>query len=100
MYRGKFKFVQGEMQPMWRMDLGARYTFMDGKATLSARVSDIFKTFHAEAHIDNPVPGIGKFHWESHTLYVGFSYNFGGDVRKRNIQQESHQQAPGGGIGF
>ena len=100
MYRGKFKFVQGEMQPMWRMDLGARYTFMDGKASFSARVSDIFKTFKAEVHLDNPTPGIGKFHWESHTLYVGFSYNFGGDVRKRNIQQESHQQAPGGGIGF
>src|SRR5690606_672659 len=24
MYRGPFKFIQGEMQPMWRMDLGAR----------------------------------------------------------------------------
>ncbi|MBA5629394.1 outer membrane beta-barrel family protein [Moheibacter lacus] len=100
MYRGKFKFVQGEMQPMWRFDLGARYSFMDGKATLSARVSDIFKTFNAEAHIDNPTPGIGKFYWESQTLYVGFSYNFGGDVRKRNIQQESNQSAPSGSIGF
>lgn len=100
MYRGKFKFVQGEMQPMWRMDLGARYTFMDGKASFNARVSDIFKTFHAEAHIDNPTPGIGRFNWESQTLYIGFSYNFGGDVRKRNIQQESNQAAPGGGIGF
>lgn len=100
MYRGKFKFVQGEMQPMWRFDLGARYTFMDRKATFSVRVSDIFKTFHAEAHIDNPTPGIGKFNWESQTLYVGFSYNFGGDVRKRNIQQESNQAAPSGGIGF
>lgn len=100
MYRGPFKFIQGEMQPMWRIDLGARYSFMNGKAALTARVSDIFKTFHAEAHIDNPDRGVGKFHWEAHTLYVGFSYNFGGDVRKRNIQQETNQSAPGGGIGF
>ncbi len=100
MYRGKFKFVQGEMQPMWRMDLGARYTFMNGKATFTARVSDIFKTFHAEAHVENPSKGIGKFNWESQTLYVGFSYNFGGDVRKRDVQKDNQQQAPGGGIGF
>lgn len=99
MYRGKFKFVQGEMQPMWRMDLGARYSFMDGKASFTARVSDIFKTFHAEAHVDNPNRGMGNFNWESQTLYVGFSYNFGGDVRKRNIDN-SEQQGPGGGIGF
>lgn len=100
MYRGKFKFVQGEMQPMWRIDLGARYSFMDGKASLTARISDIFKTFHSEVRIGNPVPGEGNFNWESQTLYVGFSYNFGGDVRKRNIQQESNQAAPSGGIGF
>lgn len=100
MYRGKFKFVQGEMQPMWRMDLGARYTFMDGKASFNARVSDIFKTFHAKAIIDNPNSGVGNFNWESQTLYVGFSYNFGGEVRKRDIQQESNQSAPSGGIGF
>lgn len=100
MYRGPFKFIQGEMQPMWRIDLGARYSFMNGKAALTARVSDIFKTFHAEAHINNPDRGVGKFHWESNTLYVGFTYNFGGDVRKRNIQQETNQSAPGGGIGF
>lgn len=100
MYRGPFKFIQGEMQPMWRMDLGMRYSFMDGKAAFTARVSDIFKTFHAEAHITHPVAGLGQFNWESQTLYVGFSYNFGGDVRKRNIQQESNQSGPSGGIGF
>lgn len=100
MYRGPFEFIQGEMQPMWRMDLGARYTFMDGKATFTARVSDIFKTFHSEAHIEYPNRGVGKFHWESNTLFVGFSYNFGGDVRKRNLKQENNNAAPSGGIGF
>lgn len=100
MYRSKFEFVQGEMQPMWRMDLGARYTFMQGKATFTARVSDIFKTFNSEVHINNPANGIGEFYWESQTLYVGFSYNFGGEVRKRDIQQNNQQDSPGGGIGF
>src|SRR5690606_20136341 len=101
MYRGKFKFIQGEMQPMWRMDLGARYSFMNGKAAFTARVSDIFKTFNSEARISNPTSGVGNFYWESQTLYVGFSYNFGGEVRKRNLNQESNQSGQsGGGIGF
>jgi iron complex outermembrane receptor protein len=101
MYRGAYKFIQGEMQPMWRMDLGARYSFMDGKATFTARVSDIFKTFYGHAKISHPTPGDGEFRWEAQTLYVGFTYNFGGDVRKRNLQQESNGGAQsGGGIGF
>lgn len=100
MYRGPFKFIQGDVNPMWRMDLGMRYSFMDGKAAFTARVSDIFKTFHSELDVTNPTPGHAQFYWESHTLYVGFSYNFGGEVRKRNLQQESNQAAQGGGIGF
>lgn len=47
------------------------------------------------------MPGLGEFYWESQTFYVGFSYNFGGDVRKRNIKQENNQQMPTrGSIGF
>lgn len=100
MYRGKFEFIQGESMPMWRLDLGARYSFMNGKATLSARVTDIFKTFYSEVNLTNPVNGKGKFQWESQTVYVGFSFNIGGDVRKRNIIRESEQSAGGSGIGF
>lgn len=101
MYRGEYKFIQGEVEPMWRMDIGLRYTFMDNKASISARMSDVFDTFYSKIHLSNPMPGLGKFYWESQTFYVGFSYNFGGDVRKRNIKQENNQQMPtGGSIGF
>lgn len=101
MYRGKYKFVQGEAHPMWRMDLGLRYTFMDNKASVTARISDVFKTFYSETDISNPFNGGGKFKWDSQTLYVGFSYTLGGNVRKRNIIQENSQQTPSGGsIGF
>ncbi len=102
MYRGEFEFLQGTMQPMWRMDLGARYSFMDGKATITARVSDIFKTFYAHAEIQNPFISEGTFRWEANTLYVGFSYNFGGKVKSRNdVHNKSDNSGNvGGGIGF
>ena len=102
MYRGEFEFVQGTMQPMWRMDLGARYSFMDGKASFTARVSDIFKTFYANANIRNPFLSEGTFRWEAQTLYVGFSYNFGGKVKSRNEVHNKSDNAGnvGGGIGF
>jgi len=101
MYRGKNIFAQGEMKPMWRMDLGARYTFMDGKANLSARMSDIFKTFYAQADIDTPFISEGNFRWEAQTFFIGFSYNFGGKVKARTDKhQNNEQQGGGGGIGF
>lgn len=36
-------------------------------------------------------------YWEAQTLYVGFSYNFGGKVRKRDIQNQVQQKPSGGG---
>ena len=97
---GKNKNIQGEMQEMWRMDLGARYTFMDGKASLSARVSDIFRTFYGRLETTNPYNGYGNFRWEAQTLNIGFTYNFGGKVRNRADVQQNKTENNGGGVGF
>jgi iron complex outermembrane receptor protein len=100
MYRGKYKFVQGEMQPRWSLDLGARYSFMDGKASFTARVSDIFKTLNAEAAMNHPYRASTVTNWESRTFYLGFSYSFGGEVRKRDIDNQENQSTPGAGLGI
>lgn len=100
MYSGKYRFVQGEMQDMWRMDLGARYTFMGGKAALSARVSDIFRTFYGRLEMYDPARGYGNFRWEAQTLNIGFTYNFGGKVRSRAEAQRNKTENQGGGVGF
>lgn len=100
MYQGKFRFIQGEMQDMWRMDLGARYTFMDGKASISARVSDIFRTFYGRLEMTDPARGYGNFRWEAQTLNIGFTYNFGGKVRSRSDAQQNKSESSGGGVGF
>ncbi len=100
MYQGKYRFVQGEMQDMWRMDLGARYTFMQGRASLSARVSDIFKTFYGRLEMYDPSRGYGNFRWEAQTLNIGFTYNFGGKVRSRAEAQQNKSENKSGGVGF
>ena len=100
MYQGKSRFLQGEMQDMWRMDLGARYTFMGGKASLSARVSDIFRTFYGRLEMYSPDRGAGNFRWEAHTMNIGFTYNFGGKVRSRAEAQQNKSDSQGGGVGF
>lgn len=98
-YRGKTKFLQGEMLDMWSMNLGVKYTFMEGRASLSARVNDVFNTMRARVNMDNPYEGFARFKWESQTFYLGFNYNFGGKVRSRaEVQQNRTEQS--GGIGL
>lgn len=99
MYQGKYTFIEGQMNDMWRMDLGARYTFMQGKASLSARMNDIFKTMYGRLDMDRPYNGKGEFRWESQSFYVGFSYNFGGQVRSRKEAQQNRSETSGG-VGF
>ncbi|MBY0067287.1 TonB-dependent receptor [Empedobacter falsenii] len=99
-FRGKNKFLQGEMLDMWRMDLGIKYSFMQGKASFSARVNDIFNTMKARVNMDNPYEGFAKFKWESRTFYLGFNYNFGGKVKSRAEAQQNKTENQGGGIGL
>ena len=82
------------------MDLGARYTFMQGRASLSARVSDIFKTFYGRLEMYDPSRGYGNFRWEAQTLNIGFTYNFGGKVRSRAEAQQNKSENKSGGVGF
>ena len=101
MYRGGQIFIQGEMEPMWRFDLGGRYQFAKGKASVTAKVSDIFNTFYAKANLDNPYNSVGEFRWEAHTLFIGLNYNFGGKVKSRaDKQQNKNENGSGGGMGF
>ena len=97
MYRGKTKFLQGEMLDMWSMNLGLRYSFMDGKASVSARMNDIFNSMKARVIMNNPYDGFARFKWESQTFYLGFNYNFGGKVKTR-AEVQRNQTEQGGGI--
>jgi len=95
-YQGAFEIYQGKMKEMWRTDLGLRYTFMDGKASLNFRVNDLFNTMRAKFDMERPYVGDGNFRWESRTAFVGFTYNFGGKVRSRKEAQQNETETGGG----
>ncbi|MCB0435452.1 MAG: TonB-dependent receptor, partial [Mangrovimonas sp.] len=70
MYRGMQKGIQFERQPMYFVNTGLRYNFMQN-ATVSFNYNDIFNTMKFEFESDRPYPSKGEFNWESNSWYVG-----------------------------
>ncbi len=102
-YRSEQKTLQGEFGDMWKIDIGAKKTFMDDKLSLSVRFQDIFDIMHAEW--DNVRPEryqqFGEWNWENQQIYVGVKYNFkSGKVKNRKRKDRSDNEASGGGFGL
>ena len=82
------------------MNLGARYSFLeDNKATLSLNFNDVFDTQEFRIDGGRPFEQIGRFKGETQTLYLGFSYRFGGG-KNRALKRKSRDddEAGGGGV--
>ena len=93
--------LQGRQNPMFRQDIGLRYSFAQGKGSVSARLSDIFNTFYADIELNNPINQLAEMHWESRTFYIGLNYSFGGKVKTRADKQSNKGDfGNSGGIGF
>lgn len=101
MYRGRDLSLQFERLPMYKMDLGASYTILKGKGTITTRLNDVFQNMHFAFDGSVPYRQKGAFYWESRTLYVGFSYNFGGGKNRalqRKQRDQNETQGGGGGL--
>ena len=98
MYRGRDLSLQFARKAMYKMDLGANYSVLQGKGTISARLNDVFNMMHFAFEGNIPYRSVGEFHWESRTFYLGFNYNFGGG-KNRELQrkQRDKQETQGGG---
>lgn len=98
MYRGRDLSLQFARKAMYKMDLGANYSVLQGKGTISARLNDVFNMMHFAFEGNIPYRSMGEFHWESRTFYLGFNYNFGGG-KNRELQrkQRDKQETQGGG---
>ncbi len=100
MYRGPDLGLQFERKPMYKADIGATYSILKGKGSITARLNDIFDTMHFEFDGNIPYRQAGAFYWESQTVYVGFNYMFGGGKNKalQRKQRDANETQSGGGL--
>ncbi|HMB64365.1 MAG TPA: TonB-dependent receptor [Eudoraea sp.] len=99
-YRGKNQNLQFSVEPMYFVNLGARYNFADGKGTFSLNFNDVFNTMRFAFTGDSPFVQNGRFNWESQNVYAGISYRFGsGKNRAANRKRrDSNTKQGSGGI--
>lgn len=99
MYRGKNKSIQFNMEPMYFVNLGMRYSFLNRRASLSLNYNDVFNTMRAKFIGERPFAQTGKFNWESNVIQLGFSYRFGGGKnRAKSRRKRNKDEKQGGGF--
>ncbi|MDR5590789.1 outer membrane beta-barrel protein [Christiangramia sp. SM2212] len=98
-YRSSSQDLQLDVKPMYFMNLGARYSFLeDNKATLSLNFNDVFDTQEFRVEDGRPFEQRGRFKGETQTVYLGFSYRFGGG-KNRAIKRKNRDNDESGGGG-
>jgi outer membrane receptor protein involved in Fe transport len=99
-YRGAVDGLQNDSHEMYKMDIGSRYTLLDNKMNISVRFNDVFNTMKYAFDSLYPYPQSGQFTWESQTVYLGLTYNFGG-AKIKNLQRkqrDDNTNKGGGGM--
>ncbi|TJY32944.1 outer membrane beta-barrel family protein [Pontimicrobium aquaticum] len=98
-YRGTNKSIQFDVNAMYFVNLGMRYTFLNNKATFSFSYNDIFNTMNFSADAYRPFRQEVEFNWESNTWNIGLNYRFGGGkYRAKSRKQRDNDEKSGGGI--
>ncbi|MDM1369676.1 TonB-dependent receptor [Myroides marinus] len=87
-YRGGVDGITMDSKEMYKIDAGARYSLLENKLSISARVNDIFNTMKFKYSSQYPYASNGQFSWESRSVYVGVNYIFGGG-KGRALQRKS-----------
>lgn len=99
-YRGSVDGLQNNSKEMYKIDTGARYTLLENKMNISLRFNDIFNTMRYRFDTEYPYLQAGQFTWESQTVYLGITYNFGGGKNKslQRKQRDDNTNKGGGGM--
>ncbi len=88
-YLSKRPTALGEIQPLQAMDISLKKEFLGGRASLSARGSDIFNT--QQFNIDIANSGFTEYMTrkrDSRNAYLTFTYNFGNMYDKNQKQRK------------
>ncbi|MFK7748255.1 MAG: TonB-dependent receptor [Kordia sp.] len=97
-YRGSVQGIQFKSEPMYFVNIGARYAFAQGNGTLSVNYNDIFNTMEFGFDGQRPYRQVGAFNWESNTVNVSISYRFGGGkYRAKSRKQRDNDEKSGSG---
>ncbi len=99
-YRGSVQGLQFEMEPMYFVNVGARYSFAQGNGTLSVNYNDIFNTMQFGFNGNRPFRQEGAFRWESNTVNVSISYRFGGRKYRAKSRKRRDNDEKSGSGGF
>lgn len=98
-YRSAAKSLQFDMEPMYFINLGARYSLLNDQATLSINFNDVFNTQQFKYKNGRPLAQNGKFKGESQNVYLGFSYRFGdGKMQRSQRKARKSDELEGGGM--
>ena len=100
LYRGKNKGLQFEMEPMYFVNAGFRYNFLeDNRATFSLNFNNIFDTQEIAITGERPFLQTANFAPEFSTIYGSLSYRFGGGkYRAKSRKQRDNDEKSGGGF--
>jgi outer membrane receptor protein involved in Fe transport len=96
-YRGPQVNLQGTMDAVYSADIAFRKDFLKDKASVSFRLSDVFKTNKFSNHSSGPGFTADMERWrESRVAYLGLTYKFGKDQKSQKRNKKSDN---GGGDG-
>ncbi len=100
-YRGRNKGIQFNAEPMYFVNVGMRYNFLEeNRATFSLNFNDIFDTMRFGFEGDRPFNSVGEFNWESNTIFAGLSYRFGGGKYRAKSRKRRDNDEKSGSGGF
>ncbi len=80
--------AQGKNKPSYSLNSGFRQELFEGKLTITATVTDIFKTMKREFELNIPTlqqTSVNKR--DSRVMYVGLNYRFGSQKKKAKEDQ-------------
>jgi outer membrane receptor protein involved in Fe transport len=82
-YKAKALTPQGYREPSYILNMGARYSLLNNKASILVTVSDLLNTFSSVTTIDTPeLKSRMERKRASQIIYAGFTYNFGNSSKK------------------
>ena len=98
-YRGRNSNLQFNVKPMYFVNIGSRFSFDEGKGSISLNYNDIFNTMKFRFDGTSPYVQEGEFNWESNTIYLGLTYRFGSTkYSAKSRKNRSDDEKSGGGF--